>query len=128
MARYKIRFFFDWQCTPFWSGNDEARERFDYPIQPEKLPLSQENIKKTYELSNWHDEALNWEYPPDPGPWRQDECNRFNAAANQLFESVHAELGEEFELVNEQRELNEDPDLDEYLKNPKEFRRPSKGH
>ena len=33
MTRYRIRFFFDWQCTPFWSGNDEAWERFGYLIR-----------------------------------------------------------------------------------------------
>ncbi len=126
MARYRIRFFFDWGCTPFWSGNDETRECFDYPIQPEKLPLSQETMKRSYELAEWHDKSLNWDYPPDPSPWRQEECDRFNTAVKQLFEAARDELGEEFELVNEQYELSEDPDLDEYLKNPKEFRRSGK--
>jgi hypothetical protein len=119
MTQYRIRFFFDWHCTPFWSGNEEAKERFDYAIQPEKLPLLPETIEKSYELASWHDKSLNWDYPPDPGPWRQEECERFNAAANQLIETVRAELGEAFELVNECRPLNEDPGLEEYLRNPR---------
>jgi hypothetical protein len=69
---------------------------------------------------------LNWDGPSDPDPWRQEECDRFNAAVNQLFEAVRTELGEEFELVNEQCELHEDPDVDAYLKNPQEFRRSGK--
>ncbi len=96
MARYRIRFFFDWGCTPFCSGNDETRECFDYPIEPEKLPLSQETMKRSYELAEWHDKSLNCF-------WRQEECDRFNTAVKQLFEAARDELGEEFELVNEQR-------------------------
>ena len=127
MAPSKIRFFFEWQCTPFWSGNDDTTKRFGYSIQPENLPLSPEIINSSYELANWHDGALNKDYPPDPSPWRQEECDRFNAAVNQLFASISAELGEDFELVYQQNELQEDPDLDEYLNNPKKFNRLSKG-
>jgi hypothetical protein len=33
------------------------------------------------------------------------------------------ELGSEFLLINRQRELAEDPDLDQYLRDPQGFRR-----
>ena len=124
MARYRIRFFFNWQCTPFWSGNDEAQERFGYAIELDELPLSPETVRRVYELAEWHDTALNWDYPPDPGPWRQPECDRFNTAVRALFEAARDELGADFDLVNEQDEFFEDPDLDAYLRDPKTFRRP----
>ena len=106
--KYRIRFFFDWQCTPFWSGNDRASERFGYAIDLEDLPLSEATRQQAYELSRWCDKSLNPDYPPDPGPWGQEECDRFNLAAKQLFEAVQTELGAEFELVNEQAELSEE--------------------
>ena len=122
-AEYRIRCFFDFGGSYFWSGNDAARKRFGYPISPENLPLSAATIKQANELIDLFQTSLNWEYSSDPGPWRQDECDRFNAAARQLFETASLELGDDFELCSEQKNLAEDPDLDEYLKGPKRFRR-----
>ncbi len=121
--KYRIRFFFDYGGSCFWSGNDRARSACDYPISPEILPLSPETSSRTYELMEWFQSSLNWDYPPDPGPWRQEECDKFNDATRKLFHVVQAELGEQFELSNEQGDLMEDPDLDQYLHNPKNFRR-----
>lgn len=123
--KYKIKFFFDYGSgTCFWSGNERAEAKFnDYFIEPKELPLSLETIKRVEDLLEWYDQSLNWEYPPDPGPWHQEECDRFNNTVKQLFETVKIELGEEFELCNKQPELMEDPNLDEYLKEPKGFMR-----
>jgi hypothetical protein len=122
-SRYIILYWFDWGTGCFWSANDEARERFGYPIAPEALPLSAETIKRVNTLMNWHDQALNWDYPPDPGPWHQNECDRFNQAAQDLFVTVRKELGEDFEIIDRLVEMVEDPDLDAYLRNPKGFQR-----
>ena len=120
---YIIRYWFDWGAGCFWSANDEARERFGYFIPPEELPLSEGTIKRANDLMNWHDQALNWEYPPDPGPWRQEECARFNRAAKELLIIVRQELGKNFEIVDKLIEEKEDPDLDAYLRDPKGFKR-----
>lgn len=122
--KYKIRFFFDYGSgTCFWSGNEQARARFGYAIAPAELPLSLAKIKKVKDLLEWYDQSLNWDYPPDPGLWRQEECDRFNDSVQQLFAAVKTQLTEDFELRNEQLDLIEDPDLDQYLKNPQEFKR-----
>lgn len=120
---YIIRFFFEWMGTCFWGDNDAAQERFDYYIEPEELPLSESTIKRANELMQWQDKALNWEYPPDPGPWRQEECDRFHQAARELLSTVRQELGARFEVLDELDEMQEDPDLDAYLRNPKGFKR-----
>jgi hypothetical protein len=70
----------------------------------------------------WHRASLNWDYPPDPGPWRQPECDRFNAAAAKLLTDIRVELGPTFEVINRQDKMVEDPDLDAYLADPKGFR------
>lgn len=80
-------------------------------------------IERVHYLSEWHDTSLNWDYPPDPSSWRQEECDRFNKAATDLFEAVVRELGDDFEVVNTQGWLVEDPDLDAYLKDPHGFKR-----
>lgn len=120
---YRIRYWFDWGASCFWAANDAARTRFGYAIAPEQLPLFESTIKRADELMGWHDQALNWEYPPDPGPWRQEECERFNQAAKDLLATVSRELGEQFEVIDACVPEKEDPDLDAYLRDPKGFRR-----
>ena len=124
-SRYQIRFSYDWHCgSPFWCVNDAALAKFgDYLIEPEALGLQPQTCERVLVLSDWHDTALNWDYPPDPGPWRQEECDRFNAAVDALLETVRAELSNEYELLDEQGRSGEDPDLDRYLADPKGFRR-----
>jgi hypothetical protein len=71
----------------------------------------------------WHRQSLNLDSTVQPGPWRQAECDRFNTAVIELVASLQNELGPEFEVINRQGLLTEDPDLDEYLANPNTFRR-----
>ncbi|GHO84838.1 hypothetical protein [Dictyobacter formicarum] len=119
--QYVIRYRFEWLGECFWSANDEARGRFGYAIFPEMLPLSEQTIERTNELMAWHDQALNWDYPPDPGPWRQEECERFNYAARELLNAVRQELGSNFEVIDDFVEEKEDPELDAYSQDPKGF-------
>lgn len=120
---YIIRYWFEWGGGCFWGANDAAQKRFGYFIVPEQLPLTENTIKRANELTEWHDQALNWEYPPDPGPWRQEECERFNQAAKDLLITIRQELGDHFEVIDELVEEKEDPDLDAYLQDPKGFER-----
>jgi hypothetical protein len=123
--QYKIRYFFEFGASGpcLWSANDEARAKYGYPIAPEKLPLLPATIQRIHEMGKWFQDSLNWQSPLDPGPWRQEECDRFNDAARKLFDQIQAELGEQFALSYEQRDEMEDPDLDEYLRDPKGFKR-----
>lgn len=123
MAKYVIRFFCEWGGGCLWAENDGAFAAFGVgPIDlrdPCPLPLTAEVLRRCEELTQWHDTAHNWEYPPDPGPWRQDECDRFNESVKELVDAIRAELGDQFEVVNQQHEVAEDPDLDAYLANRK---------
>src|SRR4051812_26161172 len=123
MSMYRLRYFFEYGGPCLWSVNDAARERFGYCVHLTQLPLSAETITAAGEVGAWFSQSLNWTYPPDPGPWRQEECDRFNRAASELLERVRCELGAEFEIVDEQKPVVEDPELDVYLADPKGFRR-----
>ena len=100
-AKHRLRYFYEWSCFPLWSANDAARDAFDYAIDLADLPLSNETVDHIGKICEWHDTAMNQDYPPDPGPWDADECDRFNAAARQLLIDLRAELGPEFEIVDE---------------------------
>jgi hypothetical protein len=122
---YVLRFFFEWGGGCLWPGNDAAYREFGYgPLDmTEVLPLSLETVTKCRKLGEWYDTSLNWDYPPDPGPWRQAECDQFNTAAAELLADLRKELGPQFEVIDRQVAVREDPELDAYLANPKAFRR-----
>jgi hypothetical protein len=69
----------------------------------------------------WHQGSLNWEYSPDPGPWRQAECDRFNPGVQALLPIVIAERGDDFDAIDAQPPVFADLDPDEDLKDPKAF-------
>ncbi|HEY9881369.1 MAG TPA: hypothetical protein V6D29_23130 [Leptolyngbyaceae cyanobacterium] len=126
VQKYVLRFFFEWRLdTALWPGDEMAYEKLGLgPYDELTLPqLSPKTWQRMRELAEWHDTALNWDYPPDPGPWRQEECDRFNRAVRDLLEQIRQELGEEFEVMNQQPKMREDPDLNTYLKDPKGFKR-----
>ena len=123
MSLYRLRYFFDYRSGCLWSANEAANSRFGYPVPLSELPLSEETSRNADRIGAWFDRSLNWDYPPDPGPWRQEECDRFNMATADLLATIRQELGSEFEIVDEQVVMAEDPDLDKYLAYPKGFRR-----
>jgi hypothetical protein len=126
-ATYELRFFFEWGGGCLWPGNDTARRDFDLGpydlLEPSPLPLSPAILGRCRTLAEWHDTSLNWDYPPDPGTWRQSECDRFNAAAAELLADIRRELGPAFRVADSRLVCVEDPELDTYLADPKGFRR-----
>lgn len=100
---YRLRLLFEWGGGALWAENDAAREAFgdgaieDVLIEAGHL-RSPEVLEGLETLSKRHDTALNWEYPPDPGPWTRAEYAAFEAAAEALLVRLRAELGPAFAL------------------------------
>lgn len=127
--RYQLKFFFDYGAGGcLWGGNESTFEAFgvgpiDIVIAAKTGKIPQELLDEINRIDNWHATYLNSEYPSDPSLWRQDECERFNAAVDLLFENIVLALGEEFEVEDQQERYKEDPDLERYLSDPRTFRR-----
>lgn len=98
-APYVVRLMFEWGSGALWAGNDAARARFAGDPCEDLLPLSDETRATLERLSVWHDTSLNWEYPPDPGPWSDEEAVRFEEEAARALATVRAELGPDYEVV-----------------------------
>ena len=60
---------------------------------------------------------------PIPGLGGRKSAIGSNMATADLLATIRQELGSEFEIVDEQVVMAEDPDLDKYLAYPKGFRR-----
>jgi hypothetical protein len=119
-----LAFWWEWGTgSPFWASNDAAFAQFDVgPIEPATLGLPDGVVAELERVSVWHDSALNWKEPNCPGPWRQDECDRFNADSRAIFERCAALLEGRIDLKYVQDDEREDPDLDTYLEDPVGFR------
>lgn len=123
-AEYRLRFAFEaGSGVCLWSADGRTWEAFGYPVPPAALPLPPETVAEASRPVAWHDRSLNWDYPPDPGPWRRAECDRFHTAAGALLERLRRELGPGFEVLERFVALREDPDLDTYRADPAGFRR-----
>lgn len=77
------RFFFDaGSGAVLWAGTED-REAWGYPVDLERLPISHDLRHGLSRLMARYDTSLNRDYPPDPGPWREAECQDFNEAVRQ---------------------------------------------
>lgn len=94
------------------------------PADLDELPISPALAATLDDLAAQYDESMNGDYPPDPGPWREARCARFNADVRAALASLETELDPPYCIVeNGFIERHEDPDLDRYLADPKGFKR-----
>ena len=105
MSTYKLRFFFEWGGYCLWSANDEARNKYGYPIEPSKLPLSKETLEKIKNMESWYQTALDWNDPGGPSPWTREENEKFGREAKTLLEKIISELGEDYEIIDKMNYL-----------------------
>src|SRR3954466_11176118 len=96
---YRMRLMFEWGGGCIWSGDEASRRAIGVGAIEEKLKLSESLRPRLAELSEWHDEALNWDSPTEASPWTTEERQRFEAAATEVLARLRAELGSNFEVV-----------------------------
>ncbi|MFE9652475.1 hypothetical protein [Micromonospora sp. NPDC006431] len=118
------RFFFDAGAGGvLWPTSPQDWQALGNPVLLEALPISVTLRDELAQLAEWYDASLNWDYPPDPGPWREPECQAFNNAVRRALDQLRAELGDQWVIADHFEEVHEDPDLDRYLADPASFRR-----
>lgn len=87
--------------TCLWSVNDLAKSKFDYAIANEKLPISKPLIEELYSLEEEYHGYLDWEYPPNPSLWTENQKSYFRNRANDAYLKLLSELGNDFEVIND---------------------------
>lgn len=54
MSRYKLRFFFDaGSGICLWSADERTIEKFDYPVDPSKLPIDENLRRRLHYVTAW---------------------------------------------------------------------------
>ena len=121
---YETNFDFELGVGVFlWSYDQKTAEEWKgNPLDPLNLPISEELRAELSRLGDWWQTSVN-AYPPDPSPWRQGECDRFNEVARTALTRLRWELGPTWDVIRSFGEEQEDPDLDRYLRDPDRFQR-----
>ncbi|MGE8210274.1 MAG: hypothetical protein ACN6RH_12250 [Stenotrophomonas rhizophila] len=90
----ELRYFFDpGSGICLWAHNDEARERFGYPVEHWTLPLSENTRRWLSYLIAWFDTSIDWSSPGDSDDrWSADEVGRFREASIRGAALVREEL------------------------------------
>ena len=98
---YRLKFMFDWGsgcCV--WTTNDAAKKLFgDYAVLTEQLPISAQLKVTLNRLIYQHDEALDWDYPPNPLLWSEEQEAAFKAEAIAAYQQLCMELGKDYEVA-----------------------------
>lgn len=90
---------FEWGGGTLWCGNDACLDAFDVGPIEDRLPLTDVTRQRLVELSEWHNKALNWEYPGGPSPWDEEAFLKFEETALSMKGVLEDELGEAYEVV-----------------------------
>jgi hypothetical protein len=127
MEKYRVSFWIEWGPHAYlWAADERTRDHFDVgPINSE-IPMSDAIRKRAEDLADWFQSSLNWSNPSGPGPWRQEECDRFKHAVRAFYQDLVNDIGDRFDIIYSQEEPDEDPDLDEYERDPNNFKRKRK--
>jgi hypothetical protein len=121
---YYARFCFDaGSGTLLWADGPDTTQVWGYAVDLRQLPASQALLDDLTGLVAEYDTSRNWDYPPDPGPWREPRCRQFNHDVRQARGRLRAELRSSWQIQDEFRDLHQDPDLDRYLADSAGFRR-----
>ncbi|MEH3092497.1 MAG: hypothetical protein PGN20_10745 [Agrobacterium cavarae] len=129
MSKGVLRFFFDYGAGGcLWAGDEATLARLDVgPVDAFTFDLEgRVSVRPPLELSEvaqtlrdrldfQHSRYLNPIYPPDPSLWSQALCDRFNDDVDRLLAILRVELGNQYEIRDEQIRYVEDPELGEYL-------------
>ena len=106
-----------------WAADAATDATYGQPIDLDSVDVSDALRREAQRLIDWFDTSWNVLYPPDPGPWRLEECARFNSAARRFLTAMKEELGPGWVIIDRFKPLQEDPELDRYLTDPAGFRR-----
>jgi len=102
MHLYRLRYFFSAGSNVcLWAGDEAARQKWDYPIDAQCLPLPENTWRLSLHLCAWYDTSIDWSYPPNPSPWDVRERTNFNLAAQRFLANLREQLGADFEIIDE---------------------------
>ena len=104
MARYRFRYFIDcWAGDCLWSANEEAKEKYGYPVILSKLGLSERTVKKAeeimrraYQMACTTPDVYGVSYE-----FSDEEKAAHRKEVGELLITLRHELGPDYEIIDE---------------------------
>ncbi|MCF3106257.1 hypothetical protein IPZ58_32490 [Streptomyces roseoverticillatus] len=98
---YHLRFFFEAGVphTPLWPGpqhDPDVGSPYGSPCELERLPISTAMRTELARLCEWYRSSIDWEYPPDPSPWTEEQWTLFRQQADAALDALRQELGDDW--------------------------------
>ncbi|MEV0373347.1 hypothetical protein AB0I10_26625 [Streptomyces sp. NPDC050636] len=92
MIRY-LRFFFEAgvRHSPLWP--EDMPSPYGNPCELERLPISPTSRAELARLCEWYQSSIDWDYPPNPSPWSEEELQLFKQQMYTALEALRRELG-----------------------------------
>ena len=105
---YYLRFFFEAGVphTPLWPGSrsdPDVDSLYGYPCELDRLPISTATRTELERLSECYQSSIDWEYPPGPSPWTEEQWTLFRQQADAALEVLRCELGDDW-VVEDRRD------------------------
>ena len=50
-----------------------------------------------------YDTSIDWDYPPDPSPWSEEDREQFQKKSDELLDELRKALGKDFEIADERK-------------------------
>lgn len=97
---YILKFWFEHGGICIWSANDVANGEYGYAVSNEQLPISNELVDILYALEDEYAGCLDWSCPQNPSPWTEVQKNTFRDRANDAYNRLIEELGNQYEVIN----------------------------
>ena len=82
-------------------GDDYTIEKYGYPVDNLKLPVSRELINDLNSMEEEYLTSFDWDYPPGPSPWTEKQKKDFMRRATIAYERLREELDADFVVYNE---------------------------
>lgn len=101
MGTYLIRFWFDHGGICMWGMNELTKEKYGYAIENDQLPITNELIRILDKLNDDYEDSLNWSNPIESAPWTKEDRAAFRKTANEAYQALQKELGQEYEVIND---------------------------
>ncbi|RRH70101.1 hypothetical protein [Falsigemmobacter faecalis] len=115
MTKGVLRFFFDYGSGCLWSGDAKTLDLLDVGPVDSILSLSEPVRELTDRILFMQSCYLNPLYPPDPSLWSESLCDRFNGEVDSLIQHIRQEIGEDYDILDQQERYAEDVRLTAYL-------------
>lgn len=93
MKLYSLKLLFEWGGDCLWCDNTAARKKFGVGPIEAKLDLSDKIIERLHQLTELHDNALDWNDPAGPSPWNSAQFIKFDEYAREVLQDIQSELG-----------------------------------